>query len=186
LAYELASGDAEPGGITMNWIDSTGMLAPLSFEAIVAPVAMDAEPVGGDDPWERSTILELETPMDTEPASALAADPEERSDDDEIAAEIAMETLDTSSAPPRDLSIALDEGDYGWERSHPGALASERGAASMDYEELSLAGQAHRPFFDELVPDLASEQPGTSARPAPPVTRTLEDLWDETPDTFGR
>ena len=171
LAYELASGSAEPGSITMNWIDSTGMMAPLSFETIVASSSVGVEPGGGDDPWERSAILALETPVEPEPVSAQAdATDEDVSPaaitEDVSPVEVAEVALDASMSP-LDLSIALHEGDYGWERSNHSAEAPEA-------------------FFDEPAFDEAPEQAVLEARRARPVTRTLEDLWDETPDTYGR
>ncbi len=162
LAYELASGGVESGSITMNWIDSTGMMAPLSFETIVASSSVAVEPEGSDDPWARSAILALETPVEPDPVSAQV----EASEEAVSPAEIAEETPD-ASVSLLDLSIALHEGDYGWERSNHGAEAPEA-------------------FFDEPAFDDSPEHAEPDARRARPVTRTLEDLWDETPDTGER
>ncbi len=180
LVYELASGDMEQGSITMNWLDSTGMLAPLSFEAIAMPAPADGKPVEDDDLWARSTILELETPAESPSSSASLANAEESSP----APDIAGEALEAST-PPLDMSIALDEGNYGWERSHQDATVTELDDVSLAYELFPLDDQAHAVSPDGPSRDQATDQPD-AARPAPPVARTLEEIWDETPDAFGR
>jgi DNA-directed RNA polymerase specialized sigma24 family protein len=192
LVYELASGDAETGetgagGITMNWIDSAGMMAPLSFEAIIASTPAGAEEDG--DMWARSLELELVAPNEPEAASAPAA-ADDATEMDAPPAGLVGEPLDVS--PPLDLSIALTEGDYGWtswEPSRQGMAISEPSGDSLDslaYEMRIPAGQTPgifgaQPSFDD-VPDNVGAQP----RPAPPSTQTLEDLWDEAPDAHGR
>lgn len=186
LGYELDSGDAELGGMTMNWIDSTGMMEPLSFEAIVTPTSLDADAVSGDDPWARSTVLEFVTPVG--PASTVE-DAENTDDDvssdDSFSDDIAAEALD-APLPPLDMRIALDEGDYGWERSQQGAATPEHGDSALASDALPLAEQVSKAPFDEYSFADAPDPFDLTARPTPPVTRTLEDLWDETPDTFGR
>ncbi|HEU0027638.1 MAG TPA: hypothetical protein VFQ25_11030 [Ktedonobacterales bacterium] len=195
LVYELESGDTETGnagasGITMNWIDSAGMMAPLSFEAIIATAPTDAEDAGDGDMWERSMVLDLEAPIEQEVASTpVAEDDVDFGDDngDAPPADLARGALDAS--PPLDLSIALTEGDYGWtswERSRQDMAIPEPSGDSLAYEMRIPAGQtpgilSAQPSFDDM-PDRAGVEP----RPTPPSAQTLEDLWDETPDAHGR
>ena len=129
----------------------------------------DVEPGGGDDPWERCH------PRSGDACGARLVSAQAEATGENLApqrsgevspAAVAEEALDASMSP-LDLSIALHEGDYGWERSNHGAEAPEA-------------------FFDEPALDEAPEQAALEAQRARPVTRTLEDLWDETPDTCGR
>ncbi len=185
LGYELDSSDADSGGITMNWIDSSGMMEPLSFEAIVTPISLDDDSEHVDDPWARSTVLEFVTPSEPTFTPEDAAISSEAA----FAGDITAEALDTPQ-PPLDMSIALDEGDYGWERSQQGAATPEHGESALAYEALPLAGQASEASFvtpfDERDFTGGPHLFDLTTRPSPPVTQTLEDLWDETPDIFGR
>lgn len=147
----------------MNWIDSTGMMAPLSFEAIATPAASDnlAGEVESRDPWELSTILQFEEPVAARERPTEDAPPDE-----------ARIFLDAGGDPassltaPVDFSIALDEGSYRWERAR---------------EETAL------PQTTYYAPDEAqsAERVRSEAPPAPPIARTLEDIWDEASDTYG-
>lgn len=163
LAYELASGsEADSNGITMNWIDSTGMMAPLSFEAIATPAtaASPEDERESRDPWEMSTILQFE-----EPGAARELPDNAPPDEAHIFLDAGGDPA-ISPTTPVDFSIALDEGSYRWARAR---------------EETAL------PQTTYYAPDEAqsAERARPDATPAPPIARTLEDIWDEASDTYG-
>lgn len=182
LAYELASGNAaEASGVTMNWIDSAGMMAPLSFEAIVdsAYAGDDDGEQLEDDPWARSTILQFEASTGQERAGSIDAG----ADDEPIPLDIAGDAR--AGSPPPDLSIALDESDYTWRRggrNTPALAPDDRSLTYHDPMSEAVSGAlASEPAFDYLP-----ERPAMDESGGLPVARTLEDLWDEASDSYGR
>jgi RNA polymerase sigma factor (sigma-70 family) len=182
LAYELTSGDGESGDNPMSWLDTPGLMEPLSFEAIATSAPASAESQEDDDPWMRSTVLELESPVELAPSSMT----DSITGEEPIPPTGAEEAFDVS-LPPMDLSIALDEGDYGWERSYHG-VTLEHDDAPLDCEAFPLIGQVPAPdlFFDEPALDQTPKQGDMETQQAAPDAQTLEELWEDTPDTYGR
>jgi DNA-directed RNA polymerase specialized sigma24 family protein len=167
LAYELHSSENEALSANLSWIDSSGMLEPLSFEAVVSAQESDStsdlsDP--DDDPWARSVYLEFDS---EELAQGVDAT--------DSAATMASLIGDDGSAP-RELSIALDEGDYGWERSRQTPSQPE---VVMSYT--SIEPNPSPPAANATDAELANDDDLANARRAP-VARSLEELWDEAAD----
>lgn len=206
LAYELSSrhapGSPDTSEIRMHWLDDTGMMTPLSFEAVVAPSAV-AEPQSTDD----------EAPLSFEATAAsmsaeFAADEPAVADEAPLAFELTPVAADDTVSP--DQSAALGAG---WE-AQPGAdlaLVAEPTPPPPVMVPVTTPLQTPR-----LTPRLRSDAPsqpsvaGADARvaptprderdergtvdatdapasftPRPPggvITRSLEDLWEEAPD----
>jgi DNA-directed RNA polymerase specialized sigma24 family protein len=185
LAYELTSGESETSSVTMNWLDSSGMVAPLSFEAVVTTREVDPELEDTGDPWARSTILAFEVAQ--EPVDPTH-DPEPFSPTADPYDESGAGYIDDTGSPPLDMSIALDEGDYGWGRSRQLSFGSQitsytdNGPSDDVFLQSANAPESVSGAALTLLPDIPDAPEGRQA----PVTRSLEEIWDEAPDMYGR
>lgn len=209
LAYELSShhapGSPDTSEIRMHWLDDTGMMTPLSFEAVVAPSAV-AEPQSTDDgaplSFEATAASMSAEPAADEPAAA---------DEALLALELTPVAADDTVSPDQLTAFGA------WSEAGPGAdlaLVAEPPPPPPVMVPVTTPLKASRP-----TPRLRSDAPsqpggfGADARVAPTpyderderdergtvdatdapasftprplggvITRSLEDLWEEAPD----
>ncbi len=182
LAYELNSSNAsgsgaDPSSVMMNWLDESGLMTPLTFEAIAVPT----DTLTPAEPFVEGAALGLEAVA--VPTGAL--------------------TPLGPLTPPADEGEALSFESVALPASAPDYDAAHETGAALEYELApataiehvveTLAAPSATPFVvyddaaDALTP-VADSLPAAAplaapdARPAALNPRSLEDLWDELPD----
>lgn len=209
LAYELSShhtpGSPDTSEIRMHWLDDTGMMTPLSFEAVVAPSAVAA-----------SQSTDDEAPLSYEATAASmgvvesVADEPALADEAPLTFELTPVAADDTVSPDElaasgaalDAGFALDAGDA------PLALVADPAPPPPVLVPVTTPGHAPR-LTPRLLSDgeLQTAATGADTRIAPTeraerdiaertdstvafaprplggvITRSLEDLWEEAPD----
>ncbi|MFI5276647.1 MAG: RNA polymerase sigma factor [Ktedonobacterales bacterium] len=208
LAYELSShhtpGSPDTSEIRMHWLDDTGMMTPLSFEAVVAPSAVAATQSTDDDvplSYEATAAS-----MGVESAADASAPADEARLTFELTPIAAADAISpdqpAASGATSGAGLALDAG------AAPLALVADPPPPPPVMVPVTTPGQAPR-----LTPRLLAEAEaqaaaaGADTRIAPTeraerdtaertdttvafaprslggaITRSLEDLWEEAPD----
>jgi RNA polymerase sigma factor (sigma-70 family) len=195
LAYELSSHTLqEAPGVTMNWLDATGLMTPLGFESIAIATADAATE---DDATAADAPLTFE-------AAAFPADMPVRAD--EPAPAEADEADDEGAAMAYELAQASAD-EIGEPLGEPQVAESAQAQATAE-EPLALVAEPAPlpPVTVPVVTAAAAEPPAGGAntlaaprRPDQPeavvftprpaggvITRSLEDIWDELPDGADR
>lgn len=210
LAYELSSahtpGLPDASEIRMQWLDDSGLMTPLTFEAVAMPSAVSSsQPAADDAPltpliWEATaTHASVEVATEEPPAAAdgaplafelapVATDPSDQSvqmtlgatqadEGDAGAGEDAPLTLVAEQAPPGPMTVPVTT-----PRQTP-RLLSEAESKSGSGADRRLASAEPEPT-EQTAPTETAEPTGQfGSRPLGGViTRSLEDLWDEAPD----
>lgn len=213
LAYELSSahtpGLPDASEIRMHWLDDSGIMTPLTFEAVAMPSAVSSsQPAADDAPlipliWE-ATASHASVEVATEEPLAAA-------DDAPLAFELAPVATDPSDPSDPRVQMTLsatqaDEGGAGAEDDAPLTLVAEQAPPGpmtvpvttprqtprllSEAESKSGSGADRRLASAEPEPTEPTEPtvltaPTGQFAPRPlggVITRSLEDLWDEAPD----
>jgi hypothetical protein len=184
LAYELNSHiSSEAPSVTMNWLDTTGLMAPLAFESVAVATADDSVPPVDAPLTFEAVALPADAPAPVE-VSVLA-------DDTAMAYELAQTSADeTSDAQGEPQAAEPAQSEAQAMAEEPLALVAEPLAPPpvtvpvLTAAVVELMGSA-----DTLAAPDQPDQPDQSddvvfaPRPAAGViTRSLEDIWDELPN----
>ncbi len=173
LAYELSTrASQEPSGFRMNWLDDAGMMTPLTFEAVAVSSA-EAAPAASAHAADAPLTLEA-LAFSVETAAATGASDE--AEGAPMAYELAQATTSDGGdeAEPQTAEPALAQ-----LAAEPLALVAE----PLEPQPISipvLSATTADPGADDATDDAALFAPRPSAGV---ITRSLEDIWDELPDS---